>query len=241
MLITEWATSYDLSYFMRLKCVHFSSDQMNLFLKVLFFQVIHTLAVIQREYPGFRHNDLKMNNIFCAFTYPDLIFEQYIPTIRDYNLYVYQDHFFAVPDIGITFLLGDFGLSEIVNLDKHIGLYNYDILPTLERTHGICHVRNDYYDLHYFFNTFMEEMSILKHSPVHQALFENYQRLCLHHIIPIGMINNMTNKDKFRLLSRDYCFTTPTNLLCSLPLFDDFRTEEQSTSLVDFRNMWRCP
>lgn len=238
MLITEYAKSYDLSYFMKLKCLTFTSAQLNLFLKVLFFQVIHTLSVIQKEYPGFRHNDLKINNIFCAFTYPDMNFENYVPMIYDYNLYTLDNQIeFAVPDIGITFLLGDFGMSEIVNLDKKIAVYNYHVVPLMERTHGICHVRNDYYDLHYFFNTFLTEMDIFRHSSEHQDLFENYQRLIQHYIIPVGMMDNMTNQDKFRLLSRDYVYTTPKDLLLTLPLFDDFYNDHEKQHA--FRNEWK--
>jgi hypothetical protein len=237
MLVTEWANSYDLSYFIKLKCLKFTCNQLNLFFKVLFFQIIHTLTVIQKEYPGFRHNDLKMNNIFCSFTYPDMNFENYIPMIYDYNLYTFNNIEFAVPDIGITFLLGDFGMSEIVNLDRQIAVYNYNIVPMMERTHGVCHVRNDYYDLHYFFNTFLNEMDIFRHSPEHQDVFENYQKLIQHYIIPIGMIDNMTPHDKFRLLSRHYNFTTPQQLLFNLPLFDDFYNDHEKQH--HFRNEWK--
>ena len=33
------------------------------FFNYMFFQIISALAVIQKKYPGFRHNDLKANNI----------------------------------------------------------------------------------------------------------------------------------------------------------------------------------
>ena len=33
------------------------------FWKVIFFQILSTLAVIQAKFPEFRHNDLKANNI----------------------------------------------------------------------------------------------------------------------------------------------------------------------------------
>ena len=31
--------------------------------RVIFFQILSALSVIQNKYPGFRHNDLKANNI----------------------------------------------------------------------------------------------------------------------------------------------------------------------------------
>ena len=34
-------------------------------IKVLIFQVLHTLAVIQERYPTFRHNNLDLNNNTC--------------------------------------------------------------------------------------------------------------------------------------------------------------------------------
>ena len=36
----------------------------NIKVKPLLFQVIHTLAVIQDNYPDFRHNKLDSNNIY---------------------------------------------------------------------------------------------------------------------------------------------------------------------------------
>ena len=59
ILISEWANGGDLLDFLRrnykkLDLLHW---------KVIIFQILFTLAVIQKKYPGFRHNDLKANNI----------------------------------------------------------------------------------------------------------------------------------------------------------------------------------
>lgn len=60
ILISEWAYKGDLHEYIR-KTVKKKKDTR--FLKIILFQIIYTLAVIQQEYPSFRHNDLKLNNI----------------------------------------------------------------------------------------------------------------------------------------------------------------------------------
>ena len=48
--------------------------------RILFFQIISVLAVIQKKYPTFRHNDLKANNILL----------QKISTNNTFNKFKYK-------------------------------------------------------------------------------------------------------------------------------------------------------
>ena len=64
ILISEWANRGDLLDFIKNNYREFTT----LHWKVVFFQIISVLAVIQSKFPSFRHNDLKANN-FSSFLF----------------------------------------------------------------------------------------------------------------------------------------------------------------------------
>jgi hypothetical protein len=66
----------------------------------LFFQILHTLAVIQKEYPEFRHNQLHPNKIYCYLK-------------NKQNNYSFENIIFNVPDIGFDIKLYHFDKSNI--------------------------------------------------------------------------------------------------------------------------------
>jgi hypothetical protein len=68
--------------------------------QVLFFQILHTLAVIQKEYPDFRHNQLHPNKIYCYFK-------------NKQNNYSFENIIFNVPDIGFDIKLYHYDKSNI--------------------------------------------------------------------------------------------------------------------------------
>ena len=68
--------------------------------QVLFFQILHTLAVIQKEYPEFRHNQLHPNKIYCYFK-------------NKQNNYSFENIIFYVPDIGFDIKLYHYDKSNI--------------------------------------------------------------------------------------------------------------------------------
>jgi hypothetical protein len=68
--------------------------------KVLFFQILHTLSVIQKEYPEFRHNQLHPNKIYCYFK-------------NKQNSYSFGNIIFNVPDIGFDIKLYHYDKSII--------------------------------------------------------------------------------------------------------------------------------
>jgi len=71
--------------------------------KILLFQVLFSLAIIQKKYPTFRHNDLDLNNIYV-----------YQRTENDekvkYNL---NGTIFDIPNVGFTIKIGNFYKSVI--------------------------------------------------------------------------------------------------------------------------------
>jgi len=68
--------------------------------QVLFFQILHTLAVIQKEYPEFRHNQLHPDKIYCYFK-------------NKQNNYSFENIIFNVPDIGFDIKLYHYDKSNI--------------------------------------------------------------------------------------------------------------------------------
>jgi hypothetical protein len=98
--------------------------------KVLLFQIIHTLAVIQNEYPTFRHNNLILNNIliYCK-NKSDIIYS--------YN--GFQNDVFNIPNNGFDIKICNFENSTI---NKFYGNSIY----------------NPYYDIYIFFTDLMKNI-----------------------------------------------------------------------------------
>lgn len=93
--------------------------------KIIFFQLIHTLSVIQKEYPDFTHNDMRLGNIL----------------VQENNLssnikYKHNEKIFEIKNNKIFIKISSFSKSE-----------SNIILQTKEQIIG-----NKYTDLHYFLN-----------------------------------------------------------------------------------------
>merc|ERR1711871_854542 len=69
--------------------------------KHLFFQVIHTLAVIQKEHPTFIHNNLNLKNILV-----------YQINERVNLKYKFDNDYFEIPDLKIEIKFFNFSESE---------------------------------------------------------------------------------------------------------------------------------
>jgi hypothetical protein len=107
--------------------------------KTLLFQVIHTLAIIQDEFEGFRHNNLKLNNIFVYLKKKS---ESYI----EYDGFK-KDKFY-LPNEGFDIKITNF---ENAVIPKYYGMSNYDN-PSIK----FANQSNQYYDLFTFLNDLLE-------------------------------------------------------------------------------------
>lgn len=88
--------------------------------KVLLFQIIHTLAMIQNEYSGFRHNNLLVNNIY-------LYLKKESDTLNEYTGFKNEPNpNFYVPNNGFDIKIGNFEKSII---PKHYGIDNTRDIP----------------------------------------------------------------------------------------------------------------
>ena len=105
--------------------------------KSLFFQVISVLAVIQSNFPSFRHNNYKPNELYVLKT-------------DNKNILSYRicKNTYKLPNIGYQIKIDDFSWANINNIAKNTKLD----LPWVKAI-PITKTQNRYYDMHYFFNT----------------------------------------------------------------------------------------
>jgi len=135
VVISEWANGGDLLDYIRKNL-----DTMKLLeWKVIFFQLVSTLAVIQSRFPGFRHNDLKANNILVHRT------ERHRGNQYTYELF---GKTFRVPNIGTQIKIWDFDFACIPGLVE-----NSKVDARWTNRINVSPEPNRYYDLHFFFNT----------------------------------------------------------------------------------------
>lgn len=205
ILISEWASYGDLMDFLRKKYKKFTIKHW----KVLFFQIISVLAVIHKKYPGFRHNDMKANNILV----------DKVPISKKYNRYMYEinGQAYIIPNIGFNIKLWDFDFACIPGLVE-----NAKVSAKWTDKINIKPVQNRYYDVHYFFNTltrkgFMPEF--FDDSYIPQEIKDFVYRIIPEKYRDPGKYVS----ERGRILIDDEILT-PDIIIKNDPLFEEFRT-----------------
>ena len=112
-------------------------------IKVLLFQILHTLHVIQEKYPSFRHNSFIPENIF-------IYKKKSSNNSVSYNL---DSINFNIPDEDFEIKISDFYKSSIEGL-----LYNDDVEKDQQVPHG--NKKNKYYDIFTFINDLINYIDI---------------------------------------------------------------------------------
>ena len=140
ILVSEWANGGDLLDYVRknyktLKTKHW---------RVIIFQILSVLAIIHAKYPGFRHNDMKANNILIHNIDVDENSQKY--------LYKINNQTYIVPNIGFQIKLWDFDFACIPNI-----VNNSKVEAEWTSKINVNPEQNRYYDIHYFFNTFTKK------------------------------------------------------------------------------------
>jgi hypothetical protein len=202
ILISEWANRGDLSDFIKKNWKKFTPIHW----KVIFFQLISTLAVIQSKFPSFRHNDLKANNILV----------RKINKTKDY-IYKVVGNLYAIPNIGYQIGIWDFDFACIPGI-----VDNKKVMISNKWTRGINvgPVQNRYYDVHYFFNTlikkgFFPELMTDDRIPEEVKDFVNS-------IVPPDYQKGDSVSKGGRIL-HNIEYTTPDDILRNNPYFKEFR------------------
>jgi serine/threonine protein kinase len=199
VLVSEWANNGDLLDYMR---NNYKKIKLNEW-KIIFFQLLSVLAVIQNKYPSFRHNDLKANNILVTETNP-----------RNY-IYGINKQTYILLNTNITLLLWDFDFSCIKGL-----IENSKVNIKWANDLNINSTQNKYYDIHYFFNTltkkgFFPEIMTKDIIPIEVKEFIN-------RVVPYQYRTGENVSDRGRLMSNDE-YTTPDKILRNDVFFENFR------------------
>ena len=205
VLISEWANGGDLLEYIRAKHNEISLKEW----RILFFQILSTLAVIQAKFPGFRHNDLKANNILI----------QKIESRNKNNKFKYKINgkVFIVPNIGFQLKLWDFDFACIPGI-----VDNTKVEAEWTDKINVKSEKNKYYDVHYFFNTLTRKgffPQFWESNEVPKQVKDFVKR-----VVPSKYREGEYVAERGRLLVDDE-YLTPDYILKNDPLFEKFRPE----------------
>jgi serine/threonine protein kinase len=206
ILISEWANGGDLLDYIRnnyknLKTKHW---------KVIFFQVLSTLAVIHEKYPEFRHNDLKANNILVHYIELD-------PETKHLNKYKYKinEHEFIVPNLGFQLKIWDFDFASIPGI-----VDNAKVCAKWTQQINVTPKGNRYYDIHYLCNTLIRKEFFPNYND--DGAVPNDVKEFISRVVPEKYVKGKYVAERGRILiNKEY--TTPLKLLNKDPFFEEFR------------------
>ena len=155
----------------------FATDRV---MRCLIFQVVYTLACLQKILPGFRHNDLSTNNV--------LIKKPKAPTS---TRYLVGGRTFCTENMPVAAVLTDFDFTHVPG---HAVLSNERI--TGER-YGISDDANEGYDVHLFLKSLSKCLARRSVAPLTRAFLttlglEAHSRPSSRaaHLDPVRLLNN---------------------------------------------------
>jgi hypothetical protein len=142
--------------------------------KPLIFQVIHTLAVLQKELPGFRHNNLTPENILV-----------YINKKPEDMLYEFGSKRWKLENTNFYIKIGNFEKST---LPKYYGIKN-------QRDTDVPYITqiNDYFDIHTFLNALINKNALLNLSNC-ELETKNF----IDKVLPVKLRGKSTNETLFK-------------------------------------------
>jgi hypothetical protein len=205
ILISEWANSGDLLDYVKLNYKTFTVK----IWRTIFFQLLSVLAIIQNKYPGFRHNDMKANNI--------LVHKIPISSTNSKFKYKINGQIYIILNIGIQLKLWDFDFACIPGI-----VDNSKVDAEWTNRINIKPEQNRYYDVHYFFNTFTKKgffPEFWTDSSIPLKIREFVQR-----IVPEKFTKGDMITERGRILV-DTEFMTPDFILKNDPLFKTMRND----------------
>ena len=181
--------------------------------KVFFFQIISVLAVIQSKYPTFRHNDLKANNILV----------HKIVSKKQTFTYTVVGCKYRVTNIGYQIKLWDFDFSCIPGIVDNLKVSS----DWAKNEINVEPVQNRYYDMHYFFNTFIRKgffPQFLTDTGIPQEARDFVDR-----IVPQKYRKGKNVHKRGRIITRTE-YLLPNDVLRTDPFFEEFRKKHKVKS-----------
>lgn len=211
VLISEWANGGDLLDYVR---KNYRSMKLRHW-RVLFFQLISVLCVIQEKYPAFRHNDLKANNILI----------HKIKSRNKNNKFKYEinNRHYIVPNVGIQIKLWDFDFACIPGI-----VDNSKVEAKWTDKINVKPEMNRYYDLHYFFNTLTKKGFFPKFFDASEISpkVKNFVK----RVVPDKYRTGEFVATRGRILINDE-YTTPDKILKTDPFFNKFRPKQDKVTI----------
>lgn len=175
--------------------------------KILLFQIVHTLAIIQKEFADFRHNNLTSDNI--------LIYRK-----KDSESYTEYDGLngekYYIPNKGFDIKIGNF---EMAVLPKFYGLSNIS-----NANIKYADKPNAYYDLFIFLNDLLEGSTLMSSD---NNKCDSETKKFLDKIIPPHIRG--LSLDKF---NKNIIIASPAQLL-SDSYFDEFKNKPSKNSVEE--------
>ena len=204
VLISEWANSGDLLDYIKknykeLKTKHWRG---------IFYQVLSVLAIIQNKYPGFRHNDLKANNLLV----------HKIPISKTNNKFKYKinGQVYIVQNIGFQIKLWDFDFACIPGI-----VDNNKVEADWTKKINVVPEQHRYYDVHYFFNT-LTKKGFFPQFWTDESISDKVKDF-VKRVIPDNLTKGKNVTERGRLLSKEE-FMTPDYILKNDPFFKIMRS-----------------
>jgi len=203
VLISEWANGGDLLDYVRANYKTMTLKEW----RVIFFQILSSLAVIHKKYPSFRHNDMKANNILLQVSDNKSNQTKYRYKVNGME--------YMVPNIGIQIKLWDFDFACIPGM-----VDNAKVDADWTKKINIKSQMNRYYDIHYFFNT-LTKKGFVDHfwdSPQIPKKVKEFIRRVVPEIYAEG--EHVSERGRI-LLDKEY--TTPDEIIKIDPFFEKMR------------------
>jgi len=203
ILVSEWANGGDLLEHLRKNYKQMKTKDW----RVILFQILSVLSIIQTKYPGFRHNDMKANNILIHYIDIDTHNKKYLYKINNQN--------YVIPNIGFQIKLWDYDFACIPGI-----VDNSKVDADWTTKINIKAEQNRYYDIHYFLNTltrkgFFPEFLTADEIPPKVKDFVN-------RIVPEKYKSGNDVSERGRILVNDE-YLTPDEILKNDPFFSIMR------------------
>lgn len=208
VLISEWCNGGDLLDYIRKNYQSMTHRDW----VVIIFQILFTLALVHQKYPGFRHNDMKANNILVHFT---SIGKENPKKRYRYNI---DDTKFIIPNIDIQIKIWDFDFASIENI-----IENNKVNADWTKKINIRREENKYYDMHYFFNTLISRRFFPQfyEGGAPQEIVD-----FIHRVIPEEYRNGSKYVNKKGRIQINNEYTTPYKVIMEDPLFEKYRFKD---------------
>ena len=211
ILISEWATRGDFLDYVR---KHYKNFKL-IHWKVFFFQIISTLAVIQSKFPSFRHNDLKANNILVTK----------VPKKEgSFSIYKVSGNEYVVPNIGYQIKFWDFDFACIPGI-----IDNEKVSSEWTKQINVIPEQNRYYDMHYFFNTFIKKGFFSQF--IEEDCIPQEAKDFVNRVVPKKFQEGKYIHKRGRILIKDE-YILPNEVLQKDPFFAQFRKDKNDNKLI---------